>query len=241
MAKNILEQIESQLKKSKIKRPKKTKKGGTKKAGQKSHGIITKSKRSVLSKIQARSNARIKAFKIKQKRAKERREQEKKVRGYFRKKRTETKEQKERRLAKGYLTRQINKLEKKENLSVYEQNLLQELKMNRENIDKTYKDVRKIQKTVMENKESLIVETIWNTEYYSDEELAMDVEDILVDKSYDEIRDMLYNDDKLLFEIRTFPPTTFWHETEEEQRNDLENFKRTVQAFISKYKTNRSL
>lgn len=237
MAKSPEELIARQLKKQKIKKPRKRKQGGGQKTAQKTQ-VITKTKKSVLSKIQARSNARIKKFKIQQRRAKARkREDNKKIKGYFRRKRNETQEQKEKRIAKTYLTKRINKLEKQENQTPYTKNLIEELKSTRENIDQTYKKVRDIQKTSMENKEIFIVETIWNVEYFTDDDLALQVEDILVDKTYDEIQDIKKSDDNLLQLIRDFPDTTFWHATEEEQRNDMENYRRTVEAFISKYKS----
>lgn len=239
MAKSVEELIAKQLKKQKIKKPQKKKQTVGKKTGTKKQTIITKTKKSVLSKIQARSNRRIRMYKAQLKKAKQRREQEKKARGYFRKKRTETKEQKERRLAKGYLTRKINKLKKGEQ-NTYTKNLISELKKTRELIDETYKDVRKMQSLEKIKAEQKIVDIVWNVEYYAeyatDEDLALQVENILVDKTEDEINSMVYSDDRLLYEIWAFPPTGFWHVTEEEQKNMLENFERTVRAFIQKYK-----
>lgn len=239
MAKSAEELIAKQLKKQKIRKPQKRRQGGGKKTGTKKQTIITKTKKSILSKIQARSNRRIRMYKAQLKKAKQRREQDKNTSKYFRKKRTETQAQKERRLAKGYLTRKINKLEKGEQ-SAYTKNLISELKKTRELIDKTYKDVRKMQSLEKVKAEQKIVDIVWNVEYYAeyvtDEDLALQVENILVDKTEDEINDMIFSDDKLLWEISNFPDTTFWHATEEEQRNDLENFERTVMAFIQKYK-----
>ena len=237
MAKSPEELIAQQLKKQKIKKPQKRKQGGGQKTAQKTQGI-TKTKKSVLSKIQARSNARIKRFKIQQRKARERsKEDKKKVKGYFKRKRNETQEQKENRLAKTYLTKKINRLEKQENQSPYTKNLIEELKMTRENIDKTYVKVRDMQKASMEDKEFFIVDTVWSVEYFANEETGLEMEDILVSKSYDELQIILHNEDNLLQMIRDFPPTTYWHATEEEQKNMLEDFGRTVEAFISKYKS----
>ena len=109
--------------------------------------------------------------------------------------------------------------------------------MSRENIDKTYVKVRDMQKASMEDKEFFIVDTVWSVEYFANEETGLEMEDILVSKSYDELQIILHNEDNLLQMIRDFPPTTYWHATEEEQKNMLEDFGRTVEAFISKYKS----
>lgn len=237
MAKNVAEQISKSLKKSKIKTPKIRKRGSVKKSQKKSsEKKLTLTQRRA--KIKARSQARIQRFYAKIKYSRERakkQKQERKAQG--KRVRKETKEQKEKRLAKGYLTRRINKLKKEQLQSSYTSHLIKELEKNKENIDKIYKDIRKEQYNAIKVKEQFITDLSYDMMYYMDDDnLIQEFENVLKDKTNDQLLNMLRADDGLLFTIQGYPPTKYWHVSEEEQKGMREDMERTIRAFIQKYK-----
>jgi hypothetical protein len=151
-----------------------------------------------------------------------------KPKGYFKKARTETEEEKERRLAKTFLSKKIKQMEQYRQTPKVKKHI-KELKMNRESIGKTYKRVRQYQHSLKHRKRNEIRNITETIEQATSTELAKQVRRVLDQYNYEELQRILDADDNLLRDISKYYP-------EEEAELDIRARRELRSQYIEKIK-----